>query len=94
MISSITVEELDNIEGIIVDIRSTEKYNDNHILNAIHIPKDQLIINPKKYLNFSTTYYFYCQHGSKSIQLCMFLQKQGYKAVNIKGGYEAWLLSK
>ena len=94
MIISITVEELKNIEHNIIDIRSIEKYNDNHIPNAINIPMEKIILDPKKYLNFTDTYYFYCQKGSQSVKLCMYLRKQGYKAINIRGGYEAWILSK
>lgn len=94
MISSITPLELDKVDGKIIDIRSVEKYNDNHIPGSIHIPMNKLILNPKEYLNFTDTFYFYCQMGSQSIQVCMFLRKLGYKAINIKGGYEAWILSR
>ena len=94
MISSISIEEKKKKIGSIylIDIRSIEKYNDNHIENAIHIPSEKLILDPRKYLNFSDTYYLYCQSGSRSIKLCMFLQKQGFKVVNVKGGYEAWIM--
>lgn len=94
MISSICIEELKSKIGHIslIDVRSIEKYNDNHIEGAIHIPFEKLILDPRKYLNFTDTYYIYCQKGSKSIKLCMFLQKQGFKVVNVRGGYESWIL--
>lgn len=94
MVSSISIQELKKKIGTIhlIDIRSIEKYNDNHIQGAIHIQNEKLILEPRKYLNFSDTYYIYCQKGSQSIKLCMFLQKQGFKVVNIKGGYESWII--
>lgn len=93
MVSSISIEELMNSSvKNIIDIRSLEKYNDNHINGAIHIPFEKLIIDPKKYLNYTDIYYIYCQKGAKSVSLCMYLQKQGFKVVNIKGGYEEWIL--
>ena len=94
MISSISIEELINLQSNkkIIDVRSLEKYNDNHINGAIHVPFEKLILYPKKYLNYLDTYYIYCQKGTKSISLCMYLQKQGFKVVNIKGGYEEWIL--
>lgn len=95
MVSSISIEELisKSVKNII-DIRSLEKYNDNHIIGAKHIPFEKLIIDPKKYLNYTETYYIYCQKRTKSVSLCMYLQKQGFKVVNIKGGYEEWILKK
>lgn len=94
MVSSISIDELSSIinKNHIIDLRMIEKYNDNHIPGSINIPFEKLILNPKKYLNFTDTYYLYCQMGAKSIQACMYLQKLGYKVVNIKGGYESWIL--
>lgn len=93
---SISIKELlkviDKIN--IIDIRSIEKYNDNHIPNAINIPADQLVDNLDKYLIYTKTYYIYCQRGIKSIKVCNFMKKRGYNAINIIGGYEAWLLEK
>lgn len=94
MITSISIEELKAKIGKIhlIDIRSIEKYNDNHIQGSQHVPCEKLILEPKKYLNFTDTYYLYCQKGTKSIKTCMFLQKQGFKVINIRGGYESWIL--
>lgn len=94
MVSSITIEELSKIcdKSHIIDLRMIEKYNDKHIAGSINIPFEKLILNPKKFLNFTDTYYLYCQKGTKSIQICMYLQKLGYKVVNIKGGYESWIM--
>lgn len=78
----------------IIDIRSIEKYNDNHIPGARNIPKIKLINDPDKYLDFKTIYYIYCKQGIDSIKVCNLLRKRGYKVVNIIGGYEAWLLEK
>ncbi len=49
MLESISVSELYNKLNII-DIRSIEKYNNNHIDGSINIPFEKLIINPSKYL--------------------------------------------
>ena len=78
----------------IIDIRSIEKYNDNHIDNAIHIPMLLLLKDPSKYLNKLDDYYIYCQYGKNSYKVCLALARQGYKVHNIIGGYEAWLLER
>ena len=74
--------------------RDKQKYNDNHILNAINIPYDQLLTHPDRYLNKNYKYYIYCQKGFKSKKICQILNNSGYNTVNIIGGYEAWILNK
>ena len=94
MFKSISIDELKKIKyGVIIDIRSNEKYNNNHITNAINIPMQDLLINPNKYLNNSNTYYIYCQRGVQSRKLCQILVTNNFNVVNISGGYEAWILN-
>lgn len=96
MIHSISISELlkktNNIS--IIDIRSNQSYNNNHIPNAKNVPSQVLISNPNKYLDKEKTYYIYCQKGSSSIRVCSLLNNLGYNIVNINGGYEAWILQK
>ena len=95
MIYNISVKELLQKNNInIIDIRSVEKYNDNHIENAKNIPMQLLLQNPSKYLNYNDTYYIYCQKGINSKEVCRRLLIKGYKVININGGYESWLLEK
>lgn len=96
MVNSISISELlkilDKIN--IIDTRSIEKYNDNHIPNARSIPSEQLMLNPNKYLDWNQTYYIYCQKGITSSKICQILKIKGFKIINIIGGYESWLLEK
>jgi Rhodanese-related sulfurtransferase len=95
MINSISVKELIEKKYVnLIDLRNTQKFNDNHIPNSRNILFDKLILEPKKYLNYNDTYYIYCQKGFKSIKACIYLQKLGFTVINIKGGYEAWILEK
>ena len=93
MFKSISVSELDKIDDIIIDIRSNERYNNNHIKNSINIPANELLINANKYLSKDKTYYIYCQKGIQSRKICELLSINDYNAVNIRGGYEAWILN-
>lgn len=77
----------------IIDIRSAQSYNNNHIPNARNIPLEKLITEPDKYLNKNEQYYIYCQKGLSSENICSILSKLGYSVVNIEGGYESWILS-
>lgn len=92
---NISIKDLINKDNInVIDIRSIEKYNDNHIKNAINIPYILLLKNPSKYLNKNEEYYIYCQYGKNSLKVCNILSLKGYKVYNIKEGYEGWLLEK
>lgn len=95
MISNITVKDLLNFTGLnIIDIRSEQSYNNNHIPGSINIPYEKLIVEPNKYLTKDRKYFLYCQHGVTSIKTCKILASQGYKVVNIIGGYEQWIMEK
>jgi rhodanese-related sulfurtransferase len=92
---NISISELLKLNNIsIIDIRSTENYNSNHIPNSKNIPCDMLINNPSKYLTRNQKHYIYCQKGIKSSKLCNLLNSLGYRTVNIIGGYESWILEK
>ena len=94
MFESISVTDLNKLNYVnLIDIRSIEKYNNKHIMDAINIPMEQLLINPNKYLNPYERYYIYCQKGIQSRRLCQILKRNGYNVVNVSGGYEAWVLS-
>ena len=94
MFESISVNDLKKLNNInLIDIRSIEKYNNNHIMNAVNIPLQQILINPDKYLDRKNKYYIYCQKGMQSRKLCQILVSSGYNVVNISGGYEAWIIN-
>ena len=82
ILNSITVNDLRNLGSVnIIDIRSEEKYNDNHILNAYNIPYNKLLINPNNYLEKNKTYYVYCQKGITSKKICNILNDKGYNLI-------------
>lgn len=93
---NISIGELLKVEDHInlIDLRSVEKYNDNHIPDAKNVPMLLLLKEPEKYLNKEETYYIYCQMGLTSGRVCTSLRKKGYRVINILTGYEGWLLEK
>lgn len=76
----------------IIDIRSREKFNDNHIPGALNINGTFLLNTPEKYLNRRDVYYIYCQYGVSSKTVVKMLRMRGYNVVSVIGGYEAWIL--
>lgn len=95
MIPNISIEELLRLNNPnIIDIRNIQSYNNNHIIGAINIPYEKLLINSSKYLDKTKKYYIYCQKGVTSIKICKILYNQGYNVININGGYEEWIMKK
>lgn len=91
----ISIKDLyDIIDPNIIDIRSNQKYNDNHIPGAININYNLLINNPEKYLKKELVYYIYCQKGITSKKATEILRRKGYNVIGILGGYEAYILNK
>lgn len=78
----------------IIDIRSLFQYQLDHIPTAINISYQALKSNPEKYLEKNKKYYIYCQSGHSSNNLVITLNQLGYTTVNIKGGYNNYLLMK
>ena len=74
MIQNISVSELNNLNDIIlIDVRSIEKYNSNHIQGSINIPSNLILSNP--YESFSIFKVFKSEHNfPKFIILLHFLQ--------------------
>lgn len=77
----------------VIDIRSVEKYNDNHIPNSINVEYSKLISNPGNYMNKTETYYVYCQKGILSKRVVNLLRSLGYNVFDILGGYESYILN-
>lgn len=94
MISNISMNDFLKLKGNIniIDIRSIEKYNNNHIPGAINIQSEKLLLKPNEYLEKEKRYYIYCQKGVSSYKICQILTNLGYKVTNINGGYESWIL--
>lgn len=96
MVNTITITNLLKIipSSSIIDIRSNQSYNNNHIPGAINVPYEKLILTPDAYLTFSGTYYLYCQKGISSKKIVSLLNRMGYHTVHVEGGYEEWVMKK
>lgn len=74
--------------AIIIDVRSSEEYNEGHIANAINIPVDT--INTITY-DKDDVIIVYCASGVRSANAAKALVDQGYTNVyNLDGGLINW----
>lgn len=72
---------------MLIDIRSPEQYQKDHLEGAVSIPFFSLQLHPEKYLQKGKTYTLYCDTGNKSSLLVSYLKRIGYSVVNLEGGY-------
>lgn len=85
---SININEVKSIDNAkIIDIREQEELSGGFIEGSIHIPMMGLLLNPDQFLEKNQTYYVYCASGMRSANTCFRLNEQGYKLVNLEGGY-------
>lgn len=103
---TITIEELEQIHDkncCVIDIRPAEQYSRGTFPGAVNIPADQLeeLLEEddderlEKLLEEGTlkrrTIYVLCHTGERSRSSVELLEEAGYDAVNIEGGYRAYL---
>ena len=90
---SITIEELERINSadiLIVDIRPREQFIRGTFPGAVNIPAEELedkTVYPEK----DKTVYLLCHTGDRSREYTDRLTEEGYDAINVEGGYRAWL---
>lgn len=99
-IQTINVHELknkiENAPGIcLIDVRELEEWNEIHIPNAIHIPKNEMVsCIESKIPNKDQTIYLYCKSGVRSLYAAQFLITLEYQNVySVHGGIIEWALS-
>lgn len=90
------VHELDYLvqqnqgEAIVIDVRFPKDYAAGHVPGALNLPKGKWQ-NPKG-LRKDATHYVYCydQTCHMAAEAAVELTKQGYKVVEVEGGFERW----
>jgi rhodanese-related sulfurtransferase len=76
---------------VLLDVRTREEHSHQSIRGSIHIPVNELAGN----LNSLEPYrqkeiVCYCHSGSRSLTAASILQKNGFRASNMKGGISEW----
>ncbi|WP_245157047.1 rhodanese-like domain-containing protein [Anaerovorax sp. IOR16] len=92
----ITTEEAyqrmnENINAVILDVRTQEEYNAGHISGAILVPNETIKDNkPDKLPDLDEEILIYCRSGNRSQQAAEKLLKIGYTNVYDFGGIQDW----
>lgn len=73
----------------IIDVRTPSEWNAGHIKEAQHIELTALAYNIHK-LPVNTPIFTICGSGYRGSVAATYLTQQGFAAVNVAGGMEAW----
>lgn len=82
------VKEMDPNGIILLDVRSEEEYHNGHVKGAINIPVDNLRDRLSE-LDPNKTIVEYCQVGIRGYVADRILSQNGYKVLNVTGGYRS-----
>lgn len=72
---------------VLLDVREVDEFAGGHIPQAINQPLSQL---DQFKGDKNKRYLIICQSGMRSQRATEYLKSQGYQAINIKGGMNAW----
>jgi rhodanese-related sulfurtransferase len=91
---TITVQDLAGRIGdddlLLVDVREPDEYRNGFVPGAVNIPMSVLPVRVHE-LPKDREVHIICQSGGRSMQVTMWLQRQGYRPVNIHGGTLTWV---
>jgi rhodanese-related sulfurtransferase len=82
-----------NQGAVLVDVRSQAEFDGGHILDARHVPQDQVAAQAADTLKRfkEKVVLVCCETGLRSQAAARVLQSQGFtKVVNLRGGLQAW----
>ena len=81
-----------NQGALLLDVRSQAEFDSGHILDARHVPQDQLAASAESLRKYKDKVVIACcESGLRSGAAARVLQAQGFtKVVNLKGGLQAW----
>lgn len=81
-----------NQGALLLDVRSQAEFDSGHILDAKHVPQDQLAASTEALKKYKDKVVIACcESGLRSGAAARVLQAQGFtKVVNLKGGLQAW----
>ena len=94
-VPSVSVADLDREppDTVLLDVREKEEWVAGHAVDALHVPLSELPagLAESGALDGTGRIVVVCRVGARSAQVAAWLTRQGYDAVNLIGGMEAWV---
>ena len=87
-VPTVTVADL-AVDAPLLDVRETDEWVAGHAPTAQHLPMSELTARLGE-LPADDPLYVICRSGGRSARVVAYLAGQGYPAVNVDGGMQAW----
>lgn len=81
---------MDKPGTILIDLRDEKDYEKGHIQGAKNIPYKRWQIEKETWRHLYETVVFYCDRGNQSMYAAREMNKRGYYAISIAGGYQGY----
>jgi rhodanese-related sulfurtransferase len=85
---TVSVDDLP-ADAALLDVREGDEWEAGHAPTAQHIPMSELTARIGE-LPDDDPLYVVCRSGGRSARVVAYLAGQGYPAVNVDGGMQAW----
>jgi len=87
-----TAEKSKSGEAVIVDVRETDEWDEEHVPDALHMSRGTIELDiEEKVSDLNAMIVCHCGGGGRSALAAESLQKMGYKNVrSMAGGFKAW----
>jgi rhodanese-related sulfurtransferase len=76
-------------EAVLLDVRERDEWIRGRALHAAHIPMGEVVARVAE-LDRDRRIVCVCRSGNRSARVTQWLRAQGYDAVNLSGGMNAW----
>jgi rhodanese-related sulfurtransferase len=76
-----------------IDVREAEEWTAGRAPAAIHLPMSEITGRLHELPEDEDPLYVICRSGGRSARVVQYLVAQGYPAVNVDGGMQAWALA-
>jgi rhodanese-related sulfurtransferase len=76
-------------DATLLDVREPDEWAAGHAPGATHLPMSELTGRMDE-LPDGDPLYVICRSGGRSARVVAYLSAQGYPAVNVEGGMQAW----
>lgn len=79
-------------DAVVLDVRADGEFRNGHIVNAVHVPEEQLVASLKKLEKFrGRPIITACRSGQRSVAAIKILKGLGFERLySLNGGMTAW----